>query len=299
MAKAPLQTGGGGTKKISPGAFTITRMGGSSRSKYLNLLAYGKHGAGKSTLLGSAVDVEDMRDVLVVTAEGGTIVYEDNPMIKNPELLDIIEINRMEQFQKVYEFLKSHIALRDDPEKEDQLKSLQEMVFGEIDERGIRKYRTVIVDSLSEIEAANLAKIMNLDALGLDAGEDMEVAGFAEFRKNNHIMQRIVRQFRDLDIHVLMTCAEAFSQDERKAFHYAPKLTGQLTGIIQGFFDVVGWLVVGTAGEGETSAPRRLFVQPQSRPKADAKCRLAAYKKDHFDNPTMSKIMKDTGFIKG
>lgn len=297
---SPQQTGGGKTIQTSPGAFRIRSMGSTSlHSNWLNMLVYGKHGAGKTTLFASCVDVPEMNDVLVVTAEGGAIVFEDNSRIVDFEALDVIKVDRIEQFQKVYEFLKAHVSMRDNPAQEEQMKKLQDMVFGEGEDTGrVRRYRTVIIDSLSEIEALNLAKILNLDALGLDAGDDMEVAGFPQFRKNMHIMQRAVRQFRDLDIHVLITCAETFGQDERKAYHYGPKLTGQLSGIVQGFFDVVGWLIVGQKGAEDEAGPRRLFVQPQSAPKADAKCRLASYKKDYFDNPTMADIMNATGFLK-
>jgi GTPase SAR1 family protein len=295
--QAPVQTGGGGTKAIGPGAFQVRSMRNTAHQKWFNGLFYGKHGAGKTTLLASAVDVPQMNDVLVVTAEGGTVVFEDNDRITAYEDLDVIKIDRIEQFNKVYEFVKAHVSMRDDPSKEAALRNLQKMVIDDEDDR-LRRYRTVIIDSLSEIEALNLSKILNLDALGLDAGDDMEVAGFPQFRKNMHLMQRIIRQFRDLNIHVLVTCAESFTQDERKAYHYGPKLTGQLSGIVQGFFDVVGWLVVGQKASEDASGPRRLFVQPQSNPKADAKCRLAAYKSDYFDNPTMHDIMVKTGFIK-
>lgn len=292
--------GANASHTASPGAFSIQSMKRteSGHKGYMNMLTYGAHGAGKTTLLASAVDVEEMQDILVVTAEGGTVVFEDNSRIDDYEELDVVKIDRIEQFQKVYEFLRTHCAWRDDETKEDKLMELQRVVMpGVPDPDRLRKYRTVIVDSLSEIEALNLAKILNLDALGLDAGDDMEVAGFPQFRKNNHIIQRAVRQFRDLPIHCLMTCAQSYTQDERKAYHYAPKLTGQLTGIVQGFFDVVGWLVVGNKQSEDEPGPRRLFVQPQSAPKADAKCRLAGYKKDYFDNPTMHDIMIDTGFI--
>lgn len=298
MAQAPTQTGGGGTKVVSAGAFAVKALGRSeANTRYLNMLIYGGHGAGKSTLLASAVDIDEMNDVLIVAAEGGDIVYEDNDRIVNSDHLDIIKVERIEQLQKVYEFLKMHIVLRDNPDREAELMKLQQLVVPSEDTR-VRRWRTVIIDSLSEIEAYNLAKILNLDAIGLDAGEEFEVAGFAEFRRNNHIIQRFVRQFRDLDIHVLMSCAQSFSQDERKAYHYGPKLTGQLSGIVQGFFDVVGWLVVGQKAAEDTAGPRRLFVQPQSTPKADAKCRLAAYKSDFFDNPTMKDIMTGTGIMK-
>ena len=297
MAQAPTQTGGGSTKAVGPGAFSIRSMANNTHSRYINMLTYGKHGAGKTTLLASAADVAEMGDVLVVMAEGGEIVFEDNARIENYEALDVIKIDRIEQFQKVYEFLKAHVAMRDNPDREAELTQLQEMVLGP-DAGRLRRYRTLIVDSLSEIEAYCLAKILNLDALGLDAGDDMEVAGFPQFRKNNHIIQRAVRQFRDLEINFLATCAESFTQDERKAYHYGPKLTGQLSSIVQGFFDIVGWLVVGNKPSEDEVGPRRLYVQPQSTPKADAKCRLAAYKKDYFDNPTMHDIMVKTGFVK-
>ncbi|MEB3025796.1 AAA family ATPase [Parvimonas sp. M13] len=272
-----------------------------SRGKYLNMLIYGPHGAGKTTLLGSAADVESMNDILLVTAEGGSIVFEDNDRIDHIDGIAMIKIDRIEQFQKVYEWVKFHCDARDRGDDK-KLKELQDMIglIHPDGEDGIFRFHTVIVDSLSEIEAYNLSKILNLDALGLDAGDDMEVAGFPQFRKNMHIMQRIVRQFRDLPIHCLMTCAQAYSQDERKAFHYGPKLTGQLTGIIQGFFDIVGWLVPNSQDVDPKTgvARRRLFVQPQTAPKADAKCRLASFKSDFFDNPVMADIMQQTGFTK-
>jgi hypothetical protein len=298
MATAPAQVGASASRVASPGAFQVRSLGNSNHPKFLNMLVYGAHGAGKTSLFASAVDVEQANDVLVVMAEGGEVVFDDNERISQPERLDVIKVDRIEQFQKIYEFLKLHCTLRDDPTKEKQLLDLQKMVFGDADDERVRHYRTVIIDSLSEIEAYCLAKILNLDALGLDSGDDMEVAGFPQFRKNLHMMQRAVRQFRDLPIHALFTCAQSFTQDERKAYHYGPKLTGQLSGIVQGFFDVVGWLVVGQKPAEDAPGPRRLFVQPQSNPKADAKCRLASYKSDFFDNPTMHDIFVGTGFIK-
>lgn len=297
VTKAPSLTGGSPVKVASPGAFNVTSMSQQDLHKWIKALFYGPHGGGKTTLAASAVDVPEMQDVLVVTAEGGTVVFEDNPRIEAAELLDVVKIDRIEQFSKVYDFLKTHVRWRDDPTKEAELRKLQDTVFGGESDR-LRRYRTVIVDSLTEIEAQNLAKILDLDSAGLDAGDDMEVAGFPQFRKNMHIIQRIVRQFRDLDIHVIMICAQTYSQDERKVYHYSPKLTGQLRTNVQGFFDVVGWLVVGNKTAEDAAGPRRLFVQPQSSPKADAKCRLAAFKGEFLDNPVMADVVYDMGVLK-
>lgn len=291
----------------SPGAFRIGGLTDPTRKQYLKMLVYAGPGAGKTTLFGSAVDVPQLRDVLLITAEGGTAVLEDNDRVDNPEFCDAVKVDRIEQFQKIYDFLRSHCSMREAGNL-DGLEGLQRLTFGipedepivregEGDDR-LRQYHTVIIDSLTEIEAQCLAKILNLDAVGFDAGEDMEVAGFPQFRKNNHIIQRIVRQFRDLPLHVFIVCSQAYSQDERKVFHYTPALTGKLSTQVQGFMDIVGWLVVGQPEKEDQPAPRRLFVQPLSVPvKADAKNRLSSYKKTFFENPTLQNILEQTGFI--
>lgn len=285
----------------APGAFRIGGLADPTRKAWLKALFYGAPGTGKTTLCGSAVDVEMLRDVLVISAEGGELSLENNPRIKNEDLLDVTKITRIEQLQKLYEMLQHHCRLRDRGDLKG-LEALQRMTFGIPDEEPIdriREYHTVILDSLTEIEAHNLAKILNLDALGIDAGADMEVAGFGEFRKNNHIIQRIVRQFRDLPLHVLIVCLQGYNQDELKRYHYSPALTGKLSTQIQGFVDIVGWLAVGQATDTESGeGPRRLFVQPQSGPKVDAKNRFSSYGKAYFDNPSMADIMVGTGFVK-
>jgi hypothetical protein len=245
-----------------------------------------------------------MQDVLVVTAEGGDVVYEENPRIAQWENLDVIKVDRIEQLQKVQLWLQNHVLFRDrpTPDAEKKLRELQDMAFPPDvipDPERLRRYRTVILDSLTEIEAQHLNKILGSDAQGLDAGDEMTVAGYPEFRKNLHGMQKICRTFRDMPINFLAVCAETWSQDERKAYHYSPRMTGQLKDVLQGFFDVVGWLVPNAqkADPATGVAPRLLFVQPQTAPKADAKCRLATYKGSYFDDPDMQSIMTETGFI--
>lgn len=301
--EAPSSPAAAGTQirtpvATSPGAFNIAAMDAEEESPYINGLIYGKHGAGKTTLAGSAADVPEMCDVLVVSVEGGKVVFRNNPRIDNWKGLDVIKVDRIEQFQKVYEWLKFHIRWRDveGPAGEQELLKLQALIG--LPANRVRRYRTVIVDSLSEVEALNLTKIMDLDKLGLDAGDDMEVAGWPQFRKNKHLILKAIRQFRDLEINVLMICAEQFKQDERSQYLYSPKMTGALASEVQGPFDFVGWLVVGQATDATTGAgPRRMFVQPQTGPKADAKCRLATYQQAWFDNPVMEDIMRETGYI--
>jgi hypothetical protein len=281
----------------APGAFRIGALVDPMRKRHIKALLYGPPGAGKTTLAGSSADVEPMRDVLAIQFEGGHEVIMDNDNIQFPEYVDMVRVKRMEQLTKLYEFLQHHCRERDKGNLEN-LEKLQRMVFGIPDDEDagrIRQYNTVILDSLSEMEAQNLAVALKLDSAGVESAGEVEKAGWDEFRLNNHTMQRIIRAFRDLELNVIFICHQRYDQDELKRYHYSPALTGKLSTQVQGFVDVVGWLMVGQDAEGKLM--RRLAVQPHTGPKADAKSRFARYKEPHFDNPVMKDLMKGFGLI--
>lgn len=294
---APSNTAARTPLDDKPGAFRIGALVDPMRKRYIKALFYGAPGTGKTTLAGSSVDLEPMQDVLAIQFEGGQEVLLDNDRVKNAAEIDMVRVKRMEQLTKLYEFLLHHCRLRDRGDEEG-LEKLQRLVFGIPDNEPvdrIRQYHTVILDSLSEMEAQNLAVALKLDAVGVESAGEVEKAGWDEFRLNNHTMQRIVRAFRDLEMNVIFICHQRYDQDEMKRYHYSPALTGKLTTQVQGFVDVVGWLVVGSDAEGKLT--RRLAVQPHTGPKADAKSRFAAYKEPHFDNPTMKDLMLGFGLI--
>lgn len=281
----------------APGAFRIGGLVDPMRKRYIKAMWYGAPGTGKTTLAGSSVDVPQMRDVLLIQFEGGQEVLLDNDLIKNPDLVDMVRVYRTEQLQKLYEFLQHHCRYRDKGDLV-SLEKLQRVTFGIPDDEPIdriREYHTVVIDSLTEVEAQNLAKAMKLDSVGMEDAGQIEKAGWDEFRLNNHTMQRMIRAFRDLDMNVILICAQRYDQDEMKRYHYSPALTGKLTTQVQGFVDVVGWLVVGQDEAGK--AVRRLAVQPHTGPKADAKSRFAAYKEPYFFDATMTDIMRGFGLL--
>ena len=272
------------------------------KQRYLKALVYGGPGVGKSTLFGSSSNLEGMRDVLLITAEGGDIVFEDNSHVEQPENIDMLRLTKIEQLTKVFEFLQFHVGARDRND-EAMLRKLQAMVFGvpedEIDR--VRRYRTVIIDSLTDLEAMNMNAVLKMGGadggMGFALGDDFDPPGYAEFRKNNNTIQAVVRSFRNLDLNLLIICGEKYSQDELKRFHYTPWLTGQLAKQIQSFVDLVGYMVISSADPSKPDL-RRLYIQPQAGVKFDAKCRRASIKRPFYDDPEMVDIMKDFGFIK-
>ena len=263
--------------------------------RWLKLLVYGPYGVGKSTLAGSSVDVPSMRDVLMVDAESGDLVLQDNPRIKLPNEIEHVRVSNFLQVARVQEFLKAH-CIRRDQNDEDGMRSVEAMLKG-VPPSAIkepRRFRTVIIDSLSEVEAYCMYGLLKVNEgiLLTGAADEIDVARFDEFRKQNMMLQVLIRSFRDLPMHIIFVCGQQYTQDEMKRFHYGPQMTGKLASQVQGFTDIVGFLK-SAAPDEKGIAPRRLFVQPIER--FDAKCRRACFTGAYFEDPTMSSIMQQIG----
>jgi len=285
------------TTKISAAtAFQITSV--EDELEYLNMLVYGIPGSGKTTLLASAADVEEMADVLMLDIESGKLTIKDNKRIKHKNKIDVVRVTSYKQLAEVHKFLQAHCRYRDldTPEAIKKLTDL-EAKFKRVTPDKIktpRRYRTVIMDSLSELDALCIYELLGLST-DMDLSEamndgDMEVAQFAEYKKNNQIMQLIVRAYRDLPINALFSCHVAYTQNELKQMFYSPSLTGKLRNQVQGFVDLVGYLKVGDLPDGKIEAPRRMYFQPVG--KFDAKSRLANLVGSYFDDPYMKDIWK-------
>lgn len=285
-------------KIISPPPFKLGQVQGVG--KWLKLLAYSKPGIGKTELVASTVDVEEMNDVLYVDAESGELTVQDNPRIKNwPKLIENrVPVKSFKEVASVHDWLKGHCMYRD---KTDEA-SVNVLRANEARLRGVdvsaiqtpKRFRSIILDSLTEINAYSNYELLGVDEAKVLAGDadSIEVATWDEFRKNNQRIQMLVRAFRDLPIHLMVVCGEQYKQDEQKKFHYEPNLTGQLARQVQAFFDIVGHFQQSKVGD---VYERRLYVQPVGL--FDAKNRRSLFKADFFKNPNMTMIMKETGMI--
>lgn len=273
-----------------------------NRQRYLKILIYGKHGAGKTELAATAVDVPQMRDVLFVDAESGDTTTENTPRIKNPRLLKSVRVTNFKQVAYVLEFLRAYCFARDSNDV-GKMRALYCRVTGlkpeSVPDDKVPRFQTVLVDSLTEVDVYCTHAILGLDSNKVMMEGNMEVAGWPEFRKNNEMVKLLVRAFRDLPMNVIFVCAEQYTQDETKKFHYTPALTGKLSAQVQGFVDIVGWLTVGQPQDGQVEAPRRLYIQPiGGGPRFDAKNRRPVYNQPYFDNPSMTSIMQGVQLLK-
>ncbi len=277
----------------APPVFVVTPM--ETKQHYLKALIYGEYGVGKTRLVGTSAQVASMRDVLLISAESGSLTLDDD--VPEFGLIDEVRTENYRQVGRVFDFLKAHCTLRDrtGPDADAKLLNLQKMVMPGIpDDTRIRRYRTVIIDSLTEVESFCMSQLLGVtDTTKLD--EESNPAEWGEYRKQHMMIQRLIRNFRDLPMHVLFTCARAYTVDEMKRQIFAPMMTGKLAGQVQGFMDLVGYLVLGAPKDDGTPPDRRLIIQPS--PRYAAKSRFSRYKKPHFDNPTIGSILKDVGLL--
>jgi len=252
-----------------------------TRERYLKMLVYGPYGAGKTYFAGTAADAEGFGDVLVLDAEAGSLTLADRTNV------DVVRITDFSQFARVYDFLRVHRKyVREGNDA--KLKELQKKFAPGI--KKLRRYNTVIIDSITEVQKFCMYKL-----LGAEIGEvqlDMEPSNpdWGVWGKASEMMRRLIRTFRDLDVHVIFVAAEQEKEDELKRTRYMPALPGKLAKEAQGFVDVVGYLRVHQiGGEQHKSYMRRLYLLPTD--KFDAKDRYHPDGVAYIDNPTVTSFL--------
>jgi len=286
-------------KPTAAPAFKIKSKEDREAARYVKVLVYADFGIGKTYFAGTAANVPQMNDVLAIAAESGDLTWDtDDSGQNNFENIDSVQVYDYKTVVKVFDFLKLHCLYRDDPSPEAVAKliDLQSKFTGvpveEIKEP--KRYRTCIIDSLTEVETYCMMQLLNItDKTSLS--DESQTAEWAEYKKQHTMVQRLVRAYRDLPMHVIFVCSRTYVQDETKRFLYSPAMTGKLSSQIQGFMDIVGYLITVPAEDGK-SLTRRLMVQPTG--KFAAKCRLSNFRKPYWDNPSMAGILKDVGMLK-
>jgi hypothetical protein len=288
---------------VTGAPFVIKGM--QERDRWLKMIVYGKPGIGKTELCATAVDLPAMNDVLLLNADRGDMTIYESPRIQHAELVNSVDVFDFKTAGHILNFLKAHCIQRDIGDIA-KLKVLQAMSQGldpkegaNIPDDQVRRYKTVIIDSLSELDAYSSYAILGIDE-SVIMSEEVDTAGWPEFRKNLERMKFLIREYRNLPMNVLFTCGEKFSQDENKKYHYTLSLTGQLAAAVQGFVDIVGWLVPAPATDSKPN-PRRMWIDQVTGtgiPRYEAKNRRPSLKAPFLDDPTMATIMQGIGLVK-
>lgn len=191
------------------GGLAVT--GVQDREPYINMLVYGDPGSGKTVLTGSAHAVPEMSPVLFIDVEGGTFSLRK----RYPDV-DVVRVTSWIEMQNVYNELY----------------------------RGQHGYKTVVLDSLSEIQKLSMLGIMR-EVLAKEPDRDPEVPSIREWGKNGEQIRRMIRAFRDLKMNVLFTALAVSDKDQKTGKTlFRPGMSGKLAMEVSGYVDLCAYLYI-------------------------------------------------------
>lgn len=174
-----------------------------------NLLIYGESGSGKTTLAGSADGVPEMRKVLFLDIEGGTLSLRSRyPNVES------VRIKSWDDMQRVYDELY----------------------------RTDHGFNTIVLDSLTEIQKMSMDAIMRR-LVEQHEERDADVPGIREWNINIEQTRKFVRLFRDLPVNTIFTALSKLDKNPRNgAVRTKPYLSGKVADEVAGFLDIVAYL---------------------------------------------------------
>lgn len=218
---------------------------------WLNVLIYGEPGVGKTWLAGTAEDDKATSPVLFLDVEGGVTT------LRKRKNLDVVAVRSIDQIVKV------HASLRKDPDY----------------------YKTVVVDSLTELQKLDMREIMR-EASARNPNQDEDVPSMREWGKSGERIRRIVRAYRDLPMNTIFTAHTIVDKDANNATNYAPSLPGKLRAELPGFLDIVGYMY--TFIEDGVTIRRVQFAKTKTVIAKDRTDELG----DYLDNTTIPEMWK-------
>lgn len=185
---------------------------------YLNMLIYGEPGAGKTYLCSTAQDSEETKPILFIDVEGGVTT------IRKRSDIDVKSVRSIKEVEDIH----NHVF------------------------RDPNYYRTIIIDSLSELQKLDMRTVMEAIKKNSQNPDriDIDTPTQAAWGKSGERVRRIVRAYRDLPCNTIMTTlvATEYETDEKgkddksKIRLFFPMLPGKLRGEVPGYFDIVGFL---------------------------------------------------------
>lgn len=161
----------------------------------LNMLIYGEAGVGKTWLAGSASRVPAMRNVLYLDGEAGKATLREHPDV------EILPTKTWADYVNVYNSLRA----------------------------GGHNYKTVVLDSLSEINEVCKEQVMVEMKLDPENEQrDPDIPSIREWGKLQVRLTRLIRLYRDLPMHVIFIAHAERVQLKTGKHKWMPLLNGKL-----------------------------------------------------------------------
>lgn len=219
---------------------------------WIKLMIHADSGVGKTHFCGTAGSDERTGPVLLIDCEGGTDTLRGWPGI------DVKRIFTMEDLKKVFEEVANH-------------------------NKGW--YKTIALDSLSEIQDIDMQMVMWEAKMTAKNPEmvNVDVPSPREWGIGRNHVRKITRAFRDIEANLIVTTLTNIVVKEGKPDRFVPNLPGKLGYEIPGFMGIVGWYHFGDSKQTE----RVLQVKGTNRVMAKTRFKELG---DVIENPTIPSI---------
>lgn len=229
------------------------------RSDYLKGLVWGPQGHGKTWFVGTMALDDRTAPVLILDFEGGAGIT----LRGLPGPHEVVKVTSWDDYNTQFERL--------------------------VDNKD--GFKSVAIDSLSETVVFAQFSILASEASrrkepDLIQQQDYNIAGVQ--------IKRLVREFRDLPMHVIFTASAQAIVDPREGLISKPSMSGKLADDIPGTVDVSAYVAVTEDGDGK---PLRSLVL-QNYPKIRTKVRTpwGVVAPDDIDNPTITTVLDLLGW---
>lgn len=254
----------GGLKTVKPGELT----------SYIKALIYGEPGIGKTALAGSAVEVEQLRPLLVINVEDGAktlkgkykgTIYQDD--------IDIVTPRTFGQHQRILDDLYA---------------------------RKGAGYKTVMYDNATEGQKAGIEYQFDGDKLSTDFTEFQEATWANQgWNRSAEQMRKMIKTFSMLPMHKIFLAWRRDTSKDPKAERWGPAFSNAVASQVPGMFDSVFyyyWAMVTDPTTKKQAKSRVLLTQGSP----------GAIAKDRDDGntlpttiiePTMEKLCRLWGMI--
>jgi hypothetical protein len=227
--------------------------------EWMNIFIYGEPGVGKTYFLGTADDDVRLRPMLIFDVEGGMMTLRDKPGI------DVIKVRSMQEVEDKYNKLYHSIDITD-PEKPTMY------------------YKTVGIDSLTELADLDMRKVMKDAYNRKPETVEIDVPSPREWGIVRNHIRLITRAFKDLPCHCVFTGGLGEDRKEGQPDKYRPAFAGKLVREVPGFADIVGYYKARNRG-GEIT--RILQVTGTDRVLAKDRTKVLGLT---VENPTLSSM---------
>jgi len=242
--------------------------------RYCKALIFAPAGAGKTVLLGTAQEDPRTYPMLLLDFEGGT------ESLAGLEI-DTVPIRSWEDYNDAYEALANGDTI--DFDDGDGGYSID-----------FSAYNSLGIDSISETHKFALLEILRKEG---PARRDPDLVEQGDYGRATTQMRRLLREFRDLDMHVFYAAHAKETEMPREGRVRVPDLAGQLAEEVSGLMSVAGYLAQFDGDDGELHRTLLLHSFPKYRVKARTRWGVSA--PQEIIDPTIGRILDALGYGEG